>query len=378
MTITVFRKENLKEMLLCLKQPIIANNCRISATSDIEAMECWLKEYFDKPTTFRTYKKEAERFLVWCATVRGTNFSHLNRQDVDAYIQFLKNPTPKELWCGPRRQKKDQMKRWYPFAKPLSESAIITALASLNSMMSYLIDANYLDFNPFILVRQKSRFRKKIDEQNFSVQERILGEKEWLEFLKTIEEEPEDNELNKFKKNRLDLLIKILFFLGLRIDEMAKATWADCKNINGKWWFFVRGKGDRLGKIPINTQLLQAIMNYRHISNKTLLPDNDEYLPIIETFKGSAISVRQISNLIKAIALKTAEKFDAGSCSQKKLLKFSPHWLRHLSASRQDLAGISFTNIKNNLRHQNEQTTRIYVHAYDDERHREMEKLKLS
>jgi integrase len=84
-----------------------------------------------------------------------------------------------------------------------------------------------------------------------------------------------------------------------------------------------------------------------------------------------------MSNILKALAIKAADKFAKDSPSYEKLLRFSPHWLRHLSASRQDLAGISFTNIMSNLRHQNESTTRLYVHAEDHVRHQEMEKLRI-
>jgi site-specific recombinase XerD len=351
-------------------------NCKIRAGNDVEAMERWLDEYFDKPATFRTYKKEAERFLVWCAYARATNLMSLNRDDVEAYIQFLRNPTPKDMWCGPR--KKRDTKRWYPFAGPLQESAINTALASLNSMMSYLVDARYLDFNPFSLVRKKNRFHQRLSEHVFSVHERILEEAEWRALLQTIEEEPEHEDIARFKKNRLRFLIAVLFLLGLRVDEVSKARFSDFRKMQGKWWFFVRGKGDRLGKIPVNSSLLQAIFSYRHANTWVPLPDNDDSFLIVSINKNKALTVRQISNLIKDLAYKTAQKFEEHSPSWVKLRKFSPHWLRHLSASRQDLAGISFTNIKSNLRHQSEQTTRIYVHAYDDERHKDMEKLTMN
>jgi len=315
---------------------------------------------------------------------------------VEAYIKFLQNPSPKEFWCGPRRKKSiESEKAWYPFAGPLSESAIKTALASLNSLMTYLVDARYLDFNAFALVRKKNRFKQNLDEQSFRIHERILREDEWSALVGMIEEEPESTPKELFKKERLRFLVSCLFYLGLRIDELAHATWADCKKLHGKWWFFVRGKGDRLGKVPINSHLLQAIMRYRHAQNKPPLPEAFETCPLIHSFKSNMIgppakdkdptvlvskkplSVRQMSNLLKDLAFKAAALFAKNSPSYEKLMRFSPHWLRHLSASRQDLAGISFTNIMSNLRHQNESTTRLYVHAEDDIRHQEMEKLKL-
>lgn len=379
--IEIFKKGALRDLPLLLKKPTIATGCRIRAHSDVEAMERWLDEYFDKPTTFRTYKKEAERFLVWCAHVRGHGLAQLNRDDVEAYIAFVKDPQPRHIWCGPRKKKMPDGERvWYPFTAPLSEPAIKTALASLNSMMSYLVDARYIDFNPFALVRKKNRFKPKIDEQGIKIVERILTHDEWQMLWQVIDSECENDQKAIFKKNRLRFLVSILFFLGLRIDELARARFCDCRKLNDKWWFFVRGKGDRLGKIPINSHLLQIIMQYRHSLGMTPVPTEQDNRPLIFSLShpNDSLSTRQISNLIKEVACKAAHKFPQSSLSFRKLLKFSPHWLRHLSASRQDLAGISFTNIKSNLRHQNEQTTRIYVHAYDEERHKEMEKLTLS
>lgn len=373
----ILKRNALRELA---KQPCAQNaNCRIRATNDIEALERWLDEYFDKPTTFRTYKKEGERFLVWCVLVRETRLSTLGRDDVEAYIDFIKDPQPREMWCGPRRKKAEEGEHaWYPFAGPLSGAAIRTALASLNSLLSFLVDANYLEFNPFSLVRRKSRFKQKLDDHALSVQERILSEEEWQAFLTTLDDEAEDSQKAKFKKNRLRFIISMLFLLGLRIEELAAARWQDCKKLNGKWWFFVCGKNDRLGKIPINAELLQAMMTFRHAQGLAPLPESHEETPLVSSFGGDqhALTSRQMGGIIKELALKAAARFPSGSHSYEKLKRLSPHWLRHLCASRQDLAGISITNIKSNLRHQSEQTTRIYIHAYDDERHREMEKLK--
>ncbi|HXW52737.1 MAG TPA: site-specific integrase [Myxococcota bacterium] len=382
MSITAFQRGNLRSLAELSRQPqTTSTRCRIRAKNDVEAIERWLDEYFEKPATYRTYKKEAERFLVWCVNAQKTNFSSLDREHVEAYIEFLKNPSPKEVWCGPRRKKKGVASEttWYPFAGPLGESAIKLALASLNSLMSYLVDARYVDANPFALIRRKSRFKKSAEEQSIRIQERIVEDHEWSAIIDVIESSPESDDIARFKKERLRFLFSALFFLGLRIDELARALWAHLKKINGRYWFFVRGKGDSWGKVPVNSGLLQAIMRYRHQMGMAPLPESEEHMPLIFSLrkKDRALTVRQMSNLVKEVATLAAKKFDPASISHKKLLRFSPHWLRHLSASRQDLAGISFTNIKSNLRHQNEQTTRLYVHAHDDHRHQQMENLKL-
>ena len=39
------------------------SKCQLQARNDYEAIQCWLREYQHKETTYRTYQKEAERFL---------------------------------------------------------------------------------------------------------------------------------------------------------------------------------------------------------------------------------------------------------------------------------------------------------------------------
>lgn len=369
----------IKGQLQQLRSILIANpenkKCRIRAHDDVEALERWLDEYFDKATTYRSYKKEGERFLVWCALERKTCLSLLSRDDVEAYINFLKKPEPYEKWCGPKGGKSGS-DSWRPFSGPLGENAIRCALTILNSMMSYLLEAGYVEFNPFSLVRRKSRLKNKLDEHRFSIEERILTEDEWRAFLNVLYNLAEDTNEERQKKHRVIFLVSILYFLGLRIDELAHATWSNFRKLNGKWWFFVRGKGDRLGKIPVNHHLWQAVMKFRHQLGKAIIPHEQDDTPLIPSFTqpGKGLTARHMSNLLKEIAQRTAQSLQEHPESAEKLKRFSPHWLRHLSASRQDLAGISFTHIKENLRHQNEQTTRHYVHAFDDQRHKDMEK----
>ncbi len=74
--------------------------CQIQARNDYEALQCWLREYQQKQTTFRTYQKEGERFLLWCVYERRKALSSLNRDDVEAYLHFLDNPVPRDKWCG--------------------------------------------------------------------------------------------------------------------------------------------------------------------------------------------------------------------------------------------------------------------------------------
>ncbi len=97
MSITPLRHRNLREFTKLLERTLENGaRCRIRAHNDIEAIERWLDEYFDKPTTYRTYKKEAERFLVWCVEAQNINSSSLSIVKTlrDLRTIFLRIPSP--------------------------------------------------------------------------------------------------------------------------------------------------------------------------------------------------------------------------------------------------------------------------------------------
>lgn len=354
--------------------------CQIHAKNDYEALYCWLNEYRLKTTTFRTYQKEAERFLLWAIVQRQKALSSLDRDDLEAYLHFLDDPQPAALWCFKKigRGCKRGDHNWRPFAGPLSANAKATAISSIDSLLNYLVTARYLAFNPLNLIRKRHSRVNPIQNSELTLHERMLTMDEWDALLDTLEQLPEGTEGEKFAKARLTFIIHILYFLGLRINELVTHNWNAFRQIENDWWFYVVGKGDKVGRIPVNDELLRAIIRYRAVLKKTPYPSPDETTPLITTFKTkTAITARQINKILKKLALETTKSMSKHSDKAKKLKKFSAHWLRHLSASMQDRAGVSFKHIRANHRHENDETTRRYVHAIDDERHRDMQKLHL-
>ena len=61
----------------------------LGARNDLEAVNAWLGRYSEKPSTLRSYRKEVERFLLWCAEVLKKPLSSVNAVDCQAYRAFL-------------------------------------------------------------------------------------------------------------------------------------------------------------------------------------------------------------------------------------------------------------------------------------------------
>lgn len=349
------------------------NNPLIYAKNDYEAVQTWLKEYEHKKTTYQSYRKEAERLLLWCLINAKKPLSSLNRDDFDDYFSFLDNPEPKNIWCkkkggyGIKRGEKG----WKPFEGGLSHSAKRTAISILKSLMHYLHQARYLDSNPVVLMRQIKYRQQSLETQQLTLHERILESDEWQALIQTLDEWPQSHIDEKNEKMRLKLLIGLLFFLGLRVNDVSHSQWCDFKKIGDLWWFYVQGKGDKLAKIPVNKALFELVIDYRLHFDMPLYPKAEEKIPIIVSFRNATkpIGNRQINALIKKLALKTAEKFPDNLAKQKKLSQLSPHWFRHQFASIQANLGISATHIQKNMRHANHQTTMIYIHTDEKSRH---------
>ncbi len=354
--------------------------CQINASNDYEAIQCWLNEYRAKDSTFRTYQKEAERFLLWSIYQQQKPLSSLERDDLDAYMAFLSDPQPRETWCAKSngRNGKRGHPNWRPFIGPLSQSAKMTAISVLDSLFSYLVEACYLTFNPLALMRRRTSRTHQLHQHALQLEERILTLDEWHTMLDVLERLPEASTSEKNEKMRLIFIINILYFLGLRINELATHEWRAFRKVDDQWWFYVFGKGDKVGRIPVNDALLRAMILYRTHLNKSPYPTPDDTMPLIHSFTTkTAITPRQINHLLKRLALATADRYLDQPDKAKKLRKFSAHWLRHLSASMQDRAGVAFKHIRANHRHENDETTRRYVHALDQDRHVDMQKLTL-
>ena len=50
---------------------------QLSATDDRSAVLAWLARYADSPATLASYRKEADRLLLWCTLQHGVALSDL-------------------------------------------------------------------------------------------------------------------------------------------------------------------------------------------------------------------------------------------------------------------------------------------------------------
>lgn len=349
-------------------------SAQIRAANDIDAIKVWLAEFADSPNTLRSYRKEAERLLLWAVFERHVPLSSLMREDLMAYEAFLSDPRPRRRWCGPRRHR--QASDWRPFEGPLRADSRRQAMIVLNALFSYLVEAGYLAGNPLALVRRRKRRGRR---GNWHGNDRHLDQEAWSFALEILEELPEDTDRNRAEKERLRFLLAALYLLGPRVSELASHTMGSLYRRQGKWWWRVIGKGEKEAKIPVNDDLIAALKRYRKFLGLTPLPPPEDTTPLVMSIKGtSGISSNMIYRLIKRFFAHVSDQAKQRRPETADLYaRVSTHWMRHTSLTHQADAGIELRYLNRNARHANLETTGIYLHAADDKWHSAMRRHRL-
>ena len=348
----------------------------IQAENDLDAIKVWLDEYKDSPQTYRNYRKEAERLLLWSITEQGKAFSALTREDFSDFKSFLSDPQPVGQWCGPRAPRHSQ--DWRPFQGPLKDSSLKQALVINNSLMNYLVEAGYLAGNPLALARRRVRSTSKSTESN--TVERFLEEDLWVCLLSYIENLPQDTDREQAHFQRVRFLFSLLYLLGPRSSEIAEHTMGSFIEVRGRWWWEVTGKGKKTARIPVNDDMLLALAKYRRFHNFAELPEPGDSTPLLLSLKGtSGITSNMVYRIVKGVVSKAADDLEPTEPHKAaKLRKASTHWFRHTAITHQADKGIEIRYLKKSARHEKIDTTARYMHVGDEQWHDAMQVHRLN
>lgn len=347
---------------------------QIAAVDDRSAVLAWLARYADSPATLASYRKEAERLLLWCVLQHQVALSDLRHEDMLVYQRFLTNPEPAQRWVlAPGQKPGRNSPAWRPFAGPLSPSSVRQALSIINSMFSWLVQAGYLAGSPLALARRKR-------QQRAPRIARFLPVAHWQELRQTIEQMPADNERERAHAARARWLFSLLYIGGLRVSEVCDGLMSGffCRRSSDgieRWWLEVTGKGEKTRLIPATAELMSELMQYRRVRGLSALPTHDEatplLLPVIGPIKPMARTA--IHEIVKSLMRATAARLRlvAGpnaEAAASHIEQASTHWMRHTAGSHQS-EHVDIKLVRDNLGHGNIATTSLYLHAEDDARH---------
>ncbi|MGM0984605.1 MAG: tyrosine-type recombinase/integrase [Pseudomonadota bacterium] len=344
----------------------------IAAGSDAEAVTQWLAEYRASPRTRRAYRREAQRLLLWLGE-QGRGLDALRREDLEAFEAFLADPRPAERWIGPVRPRHDP--RWRPFRGPLSPASRRQSLVILQGMFAWLVEAGWVRHNPFRLMRDK---RRRLDNRQGGVErylERPLWDWLW-EWLSRPAEEGASFRY-RYELTRRRLIFGFAYLLAPRISEMSAARMNDFQRREGRWWWHVVGKGDKMARIPVPPDMMALLGEWRSTLGLAPEPSPNDASPLLRTLDGQrGLGDNRLYRLIRDGFGEAAEALEreAGEATQAevgRLRQATPHWLRHTALTHQAQAGVELRYLAATARHSRLDTTARYLHAEDEEWHRQ-------
>lgn len=350
----------------------------------------------ERSSTFVSYRREVERLLHWCSLIAHKTLAELKRQDIEDFIGFCQKP-PKS-WIGvhkvSRFTEEDSLRRpnpkWRPFVvtvskavhksgqKPnpkdfeLSQGAVKDMFAILGSFYNYLLQDEYVYMNPVALIRQKSKFIRKME----SVKKiRRLSDRQWQYVIKTAEEMAA---INSALHERTLFIMSILYLMYLRISELtASKRWSPSmnhffKDSNENWWFTTVGKGNKQRQIAVSDAMLTALKRWRSLLRLSHLPSLADESPLLPKVKGhgpvsNSTYVRSIIQLCFDQAIDHLKR-DGHTEEADSLGEATVHWLRHTGIS-DDVKHRPREHVRDDAGHGSGAITDRYIDVNLRERH---------
>lgn len=358
------------------------------ARNDAEAIKTFLLDYKNSKQTYRSYLKEIERLILWCLNVPKITISDLKREHLLDYREFILNPTPTKLWCGPKRSKLTKSgelnPQWRPFVAGLSKPTARKTTSILDSFFNYLVQNNYLGGNPLAVDK-----RRKGTKSNST--ERWLERDEISITLQGLDHFEQHHPTMTFEIARAKYIILTLFYTGLRLAELANHSMGDFNLIEGEWYLNVIGKGEKPRRIVVVDEYLDVLVHFRKLMElKSSLPEFEETTPLVPAQdKKSPITDNRISQILRWAFNLGAQQFEqlvANSEEERmifqhkasKLRKASAHWLRHSYGTYLVKSGCAIEKVKELMGHSDISTTMIYVHIAKNDLHVSVRHLTLN
>ena len=381
----------------------------LNCANDYEAIHKWLEiKTKTGSNTWRNYRKEAERLLLWCLIEKGKPLSSLDVSDCSLYITFLENldsstppssadwpfTLPSKAWTAPRYLERSDP-AWKPFEGKLSTQSIHQAQIIVRSLFSWLLKVGYLQHNPWEGVpNPKKEIRLRTS--------RVFTFYEWNYVLNHLE-----NQMRDEKYDRLRFVLIFLHGTGLRLSEIVNAQIKDIERVHTvhqtmspDYELKVIGKGNIERKVTLSDKCLNELeryLNRRGLGNRFKCPAETFLVGRFRTTKGRKSSkvtdIDQVTTIesldptnlkesalyqalkayFKSVVVPIEAEADAADMDQKfemanglrdmakRIKSASTHWLRHTCATHFLANGVSIPTVQSNLGHKSVATTTIYL-----------------
>ena len=349
----------------------------LGADNDLEAVNAWLAYYQDKPSTQRSYRKEVERFLLWCAQVLHKPLSSVTSPDCLHYREFLQAVPASWIHAAPVARE-DPM--WRAFRGQPGAASQKQALVILQTLFGALCDAGYLVANPMkALMKGFDLPASKMDIR------RSFTEAEWQHVLQCLDSLPDGPE-----RLRLKCILALLVSSGIRLDELARARHSALRvealpDLPETWVLTVTGKRNKTREVPLNDEVVRLLATHgkEFLQKDKALVDSAD-LPLIRTLHasvaqwgrgeegaltatalsenlGSALSAAGIYAVLKRFFVLAARSAPKAGLDPQRFEKASTHWMRHTFVRQALVDGVPIEVVSELAGHASIDTTSIYA-----------------
>lgn len=308
----------------------------LNVDTDSEAIAIWLVDAGSKSeNTAQSYRREAERLLLWATTIKGKSLSQLFREDFLEFSKFLsKLPAS---WKMTERYNRDSPK-WRPFLGQPSVSTQARTMTILKSMIRYLVEAGWLKYNPMPSTKQ-------INTQSGNPVLRSFTPEEVECIIESLGSMPADTAKQITIKARDNWLFYLYWTTAARASE-ATLTMSDFteRPIDGvmSWVWNITGKGNKQAELPLSPRAILRLMEFRQSLKVSALPLRNDPIPIIPSLSElteagtltripTPLDRRSIDKRFKKIFERAAKIAASKGMSTYQLEQGSTHWIRHTS-----------------------------------------------
>ena len=369
----------------------------------------WLLEQRYSENNYKTYRSELTTFLHWCFEVEQISVAEITRRILARYIdhcvqppteliayrnvaQFVYNReigerVPNPQWRPFLGKKRDGQELPYK----ITDKALKTKLAILSSFFNYLINEEYTERNPAMMLMKNGRFKQGsqglvMHEDNEDI--RAFSDLQWSYVISTAEQlanqQPEQHERTLF-------LISLMYSCYLRISEVAARPGfspvmgqfrRDTKT--GVWGFHIpRSKGGKKRTVAVSNQLLKALRRYRRFLGLSPLPVPGEDTPLFVRHRAAGrgreagllnanLGVRQLRDEIANLFAHAADAAEKDGLTQdaQEMRQMTAHSIRHTGISHDiNLNKRPLSHVQADAGHDSIDTTSQYLHTSRVERH---------
>jgi len=279
-----------------------------------EMITLFVKSYLSKNTK-QAYATDLQLFITYCQQ-QGWQFQHvrdIQSKHLQQYRDYLLNDLKQ------------------------ANNTVNRKMVALRGLMQWCVHEGIIDRNPLLNVRLP---KAKVVSGTLD-----FSDDEVKSILALPDATTASGSLHQ-------LVLTLLFFLGLRKGEVVGIRWNDLFEERNHHIVRVRGKGDKQRDIPLTPQVRRAIENYRAMAGKSFLPDEYLLQPIRNNFS------KEIRKPLHPSTIDWIVKRYAQKAGVKK--RISPHSCRATVVGNLLENKIPIRDVANLVGHSSIQTTSQY------------------